>query len=498
MNFEKRNIALTGDADICKLFYIQFCSILKIKYIFTANIDYGFCNQTGVSCIPLKEDIIIEEKLLLVLCTDHFFRKTYDELLFYKGFEWGTDYIDSLYVVQYYRNRYETELKQKELWIFGAGNNGRKFYEEYKEIYHICGFVSNMERENEYLGLPVIRPDNILKRKNCYVVICSDAAILMSRQLTELGYRGARDYGFSFFLPKKLFIAMGTCQIAYTSEVLCKNKYFNRSFSSSIYFENIYEPGSDADHRRLKAYGKFCDIVFYNVQNAGASWQRNYELLLDRYYKKAERLCLPFYSFKGQLMQAVDQVNPYALKIVDGNRGYLWWRGDKEINHLVEKQCTAEEILLEISRVNYWPEEAIKENFVKELKKIEIWDRFSSFPIKQFIEENYNKRLIFNDGIHFSNHLGLYLANEIAKHLGLREITDQETISETENRPASEMPVYPCVSFALGLHIKEKVKYYNLKQDRLEYLDFEEYVRRYVEYVSDTLDFFEKTGTFYQ
>ncbi len=498
MNFEERNIALIGEADICKFFYLQFRSVLNIEYIFTINMDYVFCDQFSVKCMPLKEDIIIEKNLLLVLCTEHLFRQTYDELLFYKGFEWGTDYIDCLYVVQYYRHKYNVEMEKKKIWIFGAGNNGRNFYEEYKELYHICGFISNMETEKEYLGLPVVRPDCLSKMEKCYVVICSDASILMSRQLIALGYRGDRDYGFPFFLPKKLFIAMGTCQIAYTTEILIKNKSFNLQFSTSIYFENIYEPGSDSDHKRLKSYGEFCDVVFFNVRNAGALWQRDYELLLNRYYKNAERLYLPFYSFKGQLMQAVDQINPYALKIVDGNRGYLWWRGDKEINHMVEDQCTPEEIFCKLSRLDYWSQESVNDNFVKELKKIEIWDRFSSFPIKPFIEANYKEKLLFNDGIHFSNHLGLYLANEIAKHLCLKEITEREIINETENRLASEMPVYPCVRYALGLHLEEKVKFYNLKRDELEYLSFEEYIRRYAEYIADTCDFFEKVGTFYR
>lgn len=498
MNFEERAIALIGDRNICKYFYLQFYSVLDIKYIFDVNMDDTFCNHASVECMPLKESIIIEENLLLILCTEHLARKNYDELLFYRGFEWGTNYIDWLYVVQYYKHRNKIELEQKEMWIFGAGNNGRNFYEEFKDFYHICGFISNIETEKECQGLPVIRPDAALNRKNCYVVICSDAAVSMSQQLVNLGFRGNWDYGFSYFLPKKLFIAMGTCQVAYTIEILCMNKCFNRRFSSCIYFDNIYEPSSDSDNKRIKNYGEFCDVVFYNTRNAGASWQRSYELILNRFYKKAERLHMPFYSFKGQLMQTVDQVNPYALKIIDGNRGYFWWRGDKEINRMVEEQCTIEAIWSEISRDDYWTEDAICHNFAKELKKVEIWDRFSSFPIKPFIETNFKKRLIFDDGIHFSSHLGLYLANEIAKYLHLREITEPEIIDETKNRLSSSMPVYPCVRNTLGLQIDEKVKFYNLKRDELEYLEVKEYVRRYVEYIGDICYFFEKAGTFYR
>lgn len=498
MDFEKRSLALIGDANICKYFYLQFYSILNIKYIFNIDKDDKICREFCVRYMSLKESVISEENLLLVLCTEHSFRKKYDELLFYKGFEWGVDYIDCLYVVQYYRHKYKIEMEQKEIWIFGAGNNGGTFYEEYKNIYHISGFISNIETEKEYYGLPVIRPNAILEQKNYYVVICSDAYILMSQQLIKLGCKGNQNYGFSILMPKKLFIALGTCQIVYTAEILCKNKSFSHQFSSGIYFDNIYEPSSDSDNKRIKNYGKFCDVVFYNVQNVGASWQRNYEILLNRFYKKSERLYMPFYSFKGQLIQAVDQVNPYALKIVEGNRGYFWWQGDQEINHMVENQYTAEEILRKISRDDYLSEDIINNNFVKELKKIEIWDRFSSFPLKSFIENNYKEMLIFNDGIHFSSQLGIYLANEIAKHLHLSEITEQDIINEIENRLTSDMPVYPCVRHALRLQINKKVKYYNLKRNELEELELEEYVRRYVEYVAEIRYFFGKIGTFYR
>ena len=81
---------------------------------------------------------------------------------------------------------------------------------------------------------------------------------------------------------------------------------------------------------------------------------RNYEPLLDRYYKKAVRFHLPFYSFKGQLPQATDDVNPYALREIKAYAGrHFWFRGDQEINRMAEQGCTEEEILDQILSDDY-------------------------------------------------------------------------------------------------------------------------------------------------
>ena len=506
IEFKKRNIALLGNWDVCKFFFLQFHSLLRIQYIFTTNMDDMntvkmkeiLGKQLEIKCIPLKESIIQENNLLLILCVEHECRKPYDDLLFYKGFEWGEDYIDDLFVIQYYRRVNRIELKDRNIWIFGAGNNGRDFYEKYKTIYHICGFISNFEEEKECFGLPVIRTKDIPINKNFFIVICSDSDVLMSRQLEEMGYKGGRDYGFECTLPKKLFVAIGTCQIVYTAGMLCRNICFGRQYSPCIYFDNIFEPSSDSDNRRMKGYGEFCDVVFYNIAGIGTTWQRNYESLIHSFYKNAKKLFMSFYSFNGQLMQAVEGVNPYTLKTIKGNAGFFWWKGDKEINHMIEDGWKEEEILKTISKNNYWLQSNIIDNFERELKKVEVWDRFSSFPIKPFIEENYRNELIFIDGIHFSSCLGIYLANEIAKCLQIEKINEEEFINEMDGEQRSVMPVYPCVKKALGMDMPDRYKFYNVEKNIIEYLTFDEYVKKYIQYVSAVQNMYEKIGTYYR
>lgn len=428
---EESEIALIGEEDLCEHFYLHFRSFLHITKYFLIHVDMqsspkneGFNNWEGVECIPFREQLITEQKLFLVLCCREKTREGYDKLLFNKGFQWGADYIDSLYVVQFYRHKYEMETLDR-----------------------------------------------------------SRLQILEGHPFEEL-------------LPKKLFIAIGTCQIVNTVRVLRKNKSFQESYSIQVYFDSMYEPCSDADNRRMKSYGRFCDAVFYNIANVGTVEQRNYEPLINRFYKKAEKMFLPFYYFWGQLMQATDRENPYAIRAI--NSDYLWLRGDKEVNRMLEEHCDVEEIIARVSRDDYWSREEVLLHFNRELKKIAVWDRFSSFPVKPFIEKNYQNMLVFIDGTHFSGRLCFYLANEIAKRLQIELIQEQDAIAEIEEEQRSTFPLYPCVRKALGMYGEDSYRFYNVKRNEAELLDFQEYIRRYIQYITGVQKICEESGTVFE
>lgn len=498
--FGDRKLALAGDKRMCRHFYLQFRSLLDVRYYGFTRLDLKdgdaaafFEDLQDITVVPMRPSMVFQENLLFVLCVEHAFRRDYDRVLYQKGLEWGTDYIDALYIIQYYRRKYRTALPEKKLWIFGAGNNGKYYYQNFfKRAYSVAGFVSNFEGEKECRGLPVIRPEELLKQENAYVVICSDADILMAEKLCRLGFLGGRDFCFAETLPKALFHAVGTCQIINSADCLYRNKEFFSRYYGCNYFENVYDLCSDADNRRLKAYGKFCDVVFYNVANAGTDEFRNYEPLIARYYKNAMQISMPFYYFKGQMMQATDGANPYGLRAYGGQP--FWFRGDQEINRMVEEGCDIEKIVTEVSRENYWSCEEILKNFRRELKKVEVLDRFSSFPIRQFIEAHYREISVFVDGTHFHRRLYIYIADQIANALGMEPISDPDEIKEAE-APFSAMPVYPCVQHALKMEQQNSYPFFNIERGDVEYLDIEEYTRRYARYVMDVRNMYKTTGT---
>lgn len=501
INFEDRTIALIGNEFHCRRFYIQFHALLNIRYFFYIKkgkwfsaAETFFKENTKVECMFIDEKVIKKENLLLILCNEHPFRSFYDTALFNMGNEWGRDYIDFLYVIQYYRQKYSFSLEEKNIWIFGAGNNGKRFYEKYKDIYHISGFVSNYSEEKECKGLPVIRPHSLSGDENSYVVICSEQDAVIAQQLSETGFCGDRDYGFESTLPKKLFIATGTCQIVVTANALYRNDDFRAHYDLCVFMDSMYNVCSDADNRRLKEYGSYCDTVFFNVVNTGSSEQRNYQYLVDDFYQNADKLFMPFYYFRGQLMQATGEENRYTVRRPFSY--HLWLRGDEEVNRLVENGLTEEQILARVSG-DYWTEEEIRNNFWKEMKKIEIWDRVSSFPLRPFIEENYKSLMIFSDGTHFCRQLAFYLANKIAVHLRIKPICNTGILDELVSETKSIMPVYPCVRQALGLKMADKYRFYNEEKKECEELEFKDFIKRYIQYVTQIRSIYEESGTLF-
>lgn len=503
VNFADRKIALMGKRDSCRRFYLQFHRTLDIKYCFAANLessvsleDEFFVGSEEVKCVTFREFLIVEQKFLVVLCCDHEERGRYDNLFFNKGFEWGKDYIDSLYVIQYYRWKYQTMLEEKNIWIWGTGDESIDFCKMCEKGYCVGGFISDSENGDELAGFPVIRPSDIWEQKEPYVIFHREQDFITAEQLWGEKRQGGKDYGFEGMCPKKLFIAVGTCQVVNTVKILCRNKCYTQQYFTSVYMDSIYSPCNDADNRRLKGYGIFCDVIFYNTSNAATSEQRNYERLIDQFYKRAKKVSMPFYYFWGQLMQATDAENEYMIRI--GQSEPFWLRGDKEVNHMMDDGYTPDEILESVSGNDYWTKQEILNHFEKELKKIGVWDRFASFPIKGFIEENYRKTVVFVDGTRFSCHLCFYLANEIAKYLDIEIMGEEEGIEKIEEEQKSVMPVYPCVVQALGMEMGDSYKFYNIEKSYVEYLDFKGYIKKYIQYVTAVRDISREFGALFE
>lgn len=496
-------IMLESEQNYCKHFYLQVCKLLKITHIFTLDnyieepewiynirkknneIYYGILDEKRVK---------LKDMFCIVCCPILGFRKYYDDFFWVKGLEWGEDYIDSVYILQYYKKKFCIDISKKNVWIFGAGKTGKYFYEQHKEIYAIKGFISNYESETEFLGLPVIRPKELRKKKDIYVIICSIAEEVMTDKLWEFDIYGCSGFCFMDTSFKKMLVAMGTCQVVSVTNMLDKQDNFKKNYDGFSCVESIYALANNVDYVRIIHYGKYCDVVFYNRTNPGTLEGRNYEHIIKRYYPSAQRISMPFYHFTGQLIQAVS-ANPYYLRYNDAYRknglGY-WFCGDKFINQMIEENMHEEEIMKTICSEDYWSESEVKEYFEKELKKVEVLDRFSDIPIKVFIENNYTKKVFFVDGVHFSNYLRAYITVKLA---GLLNITLYEKdILEKEFLEFS-MPIYPCVKKVLHMEVEETTGYLNAELWQTENISFEEYQRRYIQYIKNIKQIKETVGT---
>lgn len=236
------------------------------------------------------------------------------------------------------------------------------------------------------MGLPVIRPSEIKQLQNAFVVICSDAKKDMEEQLEKMKYEIMTDYCFQGQLCKKMFVGLGICQIGSVLKALKKNQCFVRKFFWLIFGESRYNESGNADKKRINAYGKFCDVIFY----ASDYYGNYYKGIIERFYVHARHIYQPSYYFLGQHMQMTDYTGEFCVRHLNTNKA-SWFRGDREVDKLINEGYKPDEILSMISNDNYWAKEEIIENWNRQIKKVEVLDRISSLKMADFIKKIIRK-----------------------------------------------------------------------------------------------------------
>jgi len=109
-----------------------------------------------------------------------------------------------------------------------------------------------------------------------------------------------------------------------------------------------------------------------------------------------------------------------------------------------------------------------------------------SFPhariigVKNYIENNYKKNLLFYSHTHASHHVLLYIVNEILNELGLKEIKDLSFEQKMKYKYAQTMPISNSVINFLG--IREEVKDLDLENGKCHIRgqshSFDEYLKK--------------------
>ncbi len=497
--WSSKQIILYGESMNCHDFYMRYYELIQIKTIiytdgiraseqYLYDVPVRICDKSGYV-------FRISASNMIVVCAGDGRREEHDKYLYAKGLTFGQDYLDSWYIEFFFARKIKKYAENKSIWIFGAGNNGKNFYKKYKKRFHISGFISNYEKEKECLGLPVIRPYEMMGQKDSYVIISSDAAKEMTLQLREMGLREIENFCVQELLVKKLFIAWGACQVYSIAAVLYLNPSFQEEYRCISIFDSRFQECSHADRQRLYVYGNVCDVLFYNSEGM---MERN-RAFVEQYYQDAEIYNIPFYSFRGQLMQVTEDCSEYSLRYEGMDRHYaFWFIGDNEIEKMLHNGLGKEEILAEISSDAYWTVEEINRNWKSEIKKITVLDRLSSLKLSDYIRSHYREQIIFKDGIHFSKRLCIFLANQLAELMKLPALSNEWQEFFLQNCPEKELnclPIYPCVKKVLGIYgVDEPYKFLH-ENGECEILDFREYESRYIDYLEAVISISQYCGT---
>lgn len=495
---------LVGALDECERFYCSFHNFLNIKYIVLYN-------ETNIRLECAKEIYVeyseIENKLnnyFIILCqkTD-IGNSLWDDIFYRKGIYYKYDYIDSVYLLMWVRNKREDILKTKEIWIFGAGNNGEHFWNAYNKEYNICGFVSNYEHQKEKCGLPVVRLQQLQNRNNIFIVICSIYEIDMYEQLLLTGMKEEYDFTFSNFFSKKLFVGVGTCQVSYSIGMLLMNKNFTNRYVCMRVGENLASYAPMVNRIRMKLYSKFCDVLFYQIPDLKGAVSLDYSVLYKK-YDRALKIKMPFYYFQGIHMQ-MDVILPtnkkYSIMNAEGafsSVAIYCYKMDKEILKMVSKEMNSKQIFSNILSDEYFSKEKILQKFRLSVSVLKYFDKNSDIKITPFLLKHYKEIPVFTDTEHFGAELLVYVANELAKIMGL-EVIDKENAENLEKdfkkNWAYNLYIYPSVAKTLELdYWHYDMEYQNTPYANGQNLTLEEYVMKQIAFVKRVKEFWNWLG----
>lgn len=491
--FQNKGCILVGEVEECERFYCSFHNDFNIQHIVLdheSTIRLEQMDSLYVKYSDIEQNL---EDYYVIICRHTCVgNPDWDDILYRKGLYFKQDYIDSQYFLMKKRKEKEDILRKKNIWIFGAGDNGEQFLKSYSGEYHICGFVSNYKYEVQKCGLPVVRIDELEKEKNVFIVICSIYEMDMYAQLIQMGMQVEIEFTFSCFFPKKFFAGVGTCQVYYCVNMLLNNRNFSSKYYCMTFGENSVEYASMAYRLRLKEYLEFCDVLFYQTADSQARVSLDYTTLF-RKCGNALKISMPFYYFKGihqQMDVAWKGTKKYSVFDLEGvfsNAIVYRYKMDREICRLMDEGMECHQIYSKILSDNYFSKEEIVKQFHASVRVVKFLDKFSDIKIASFITKYYKKFPVFTDTEHMGPELQIYIANELAGKMKIDRI-DQETADRLIYSFHGWWPyylyIYPSVAKGLELEYWHRdMKYKKTPLADEEELQLKEYVFRQIEFM---------------
>lgn len=410
-------------------------------------------------------------------------------------------------------------MDRLEVYIWGTGKLAKKYFFCLEKHYKICGFYDNdVGRHNKLLlGLPILKREQKHKKK---IILASTYWKEIAQQLDKEGLvlfddyipysifdkngilnydslydviKGAREIGIKqanpfdndFLNSKKLVVIYGNCQ----------TRIMEKIFNLSIRFHNDYIVIGTPKMYEIDSK-KECILYFLNDD---LLWQR-IDLLIYQSVKEDNRFLAEFSTNRiirklGQQCNKINIVNLYfegyfpqykkqnrdALK--DVQHSGLFPYGDKYLDGFLKENTDKREAYLQVLDENYIPEEDILSCIRNSFFSLEQREQLVDVKISDYIKEFFTEEQLFYSPNHPCNKILIEYVNRILEKLGYeREVFDDATVwCECETLKGQDLPIYPSVLYHLKLKHYEKLYYPNRYLTSSMLVDFEGYVKYYLD-----------------
>lgn len=391
------------------------------------------------------------------------------------------------------------KLLEKRIILFGAGEVAEKFYFVNRNKINISHCVSNLKEQwgkkkfLDELDIKEFRAEDI--GENDYIIVCGPFAFRQIEiQLVNCGFRMFEHFiesqiANSLLENKKIALFRGSCILRDIYECIVQSQAFTEQYTA-IYATDNYVV-SKFDNRVLYYASMICDCYVYSYRILRQD--KVYLLTEDDLPADCRIISVSNITFPGYWPQADPEIrnsNKYLMHPYNSKRNLVFYHTlyrleDININQMIEAGKEADEIYKLVSASDYYDEKMVKRNLKVSFKSVQIAEQFADIRVMDFLKENYDKRLVFQNFAHMHKCVIWTYVRRLLETMGvsIEECDRLEANSPEFIHHGGDIPVYPSVAKVLGLNwLDESTSYEIMTYHGIEKMTFEEYVRHYVEY----------------
>ncbi len=398
-------------------------------------------------------------------------------------------------------------MRDRRIILFGAKEDAEKFYHKMKDVLRISHCVTNYSGEwgaGSFLGELDVRAFEPMEiGVDDYIIICAAWAFSqIEAQLIESGYEFFKDFvdfriADAIFQEKPIMLLYGNCIIRDMYYCLQRVPEFTSQYA--VIFVQRYKEIPAEANRGFMRTKVICDIFVYDIYmfyqvNAIGSMHDIVKLVRPHGCKVLSVSNLHFHGYFPQVDPRFTVHNemyiyPYYRKnLPDGVLGHaLYRRSDENINRMVREGRKPKEITKILTQKDYYSKQAVLKNLKSAFRIIEMAEYTVDIKILDFIKENYNKCILYQNFIHVNKYVPWEYTRRLLRYLNVQ--ADSARIEQLEaDTPkyihhGGDVPIYPSVVESLELDfIGDDTIYEVMTFGGIVNMTFEEYIYHYAEY----------------
>lgn len=390
------------------------------------------------------------------------------------------------------RNKVKEQLQSKSIVIVGTNIAAQRFYRNNKDKCRIKICLSSysghreflLEEEKDYL---VYNFYDYVADEDDYFVIFEDRYAWLENQLLADGNVLFDNFVQGYMAEiamssKKVALIAGNCQMGMIYYFLKEISAFTNEYHLFWFPTHRYK--SRWSLRSVALLRNMCDL--YICMNHD---KKDYKFFTSEELPTACKvLTVPYIQMRLLWPQMnMDEGNFFIKNSRTEEHGPFEF-ADANINAMINKDMSVEEIIQKLSDDTFYDEKFVSEWAENVLHNLEMADAGCDVKLAPYVRENYRKVSLYRDGFHMQPWLVCELLHRLLKILNIEDdelvrIEEQKADNDVYKRfliHCTEVPIYPSVAKALGLEWIDKDTRYDVTfYNGIRKVTFEEYIREY-------------------